>query len=238
VAQSFLELARELIDSPAAKADYAEDPDGFLTARGLEGLTAADLEVAVGFVADAVPVRVARQLTADAPGAAPDSAALARLAATTEVEAEVRQAEPGTVELAAVIDPAGELDLPEGVDLTTIAPAQEQEEQQEEEEAPAETTGAEAANAEQADASGVGVPEAEPSETVESDQPEVTNTDEADENGGEDDSPADDSFELDPELQPTVDPESTGDAGLPASGAATPAAEVEIPPEETFEDLI
>jgi len=114
VAQSFLEVARELIDSPEAKTDYAEDPDGFLAARGLDGFTAADLEVAVGFVAEAVPAPLARQLVPTSLASpAPEPAALARLAATTEVEAEVRDAEPGTLGLAAVIDPGGELDLPD-----------------------------------------------------------------------------------------------------------------------------
>jgi len=235
VAQSFLEVARELIDSPAAKTDYAEDPDGFLTARGLEGFTAADLEVAVGFVAEAVPVRVARQLTADAPGAAPDSAALARLAASTEVEAEVREAEPGTIELAAVIDPGGQLGVSDSVDFTTLTPAPVEEEEGEE------AAGAEASNGEQADASGVEVPATAETDVAEPDLVDASDADEANETdvtNGTDEEEVDDGFELDPELQPTVDPESTSDAGLPASGAPSATAEVEIPPDETFEDLV
>ena len=231
MAQSFLEVARELIDSPAAKTDYAEDPDGFLTARGLEGFTAADLEGAVGFVAEAVPAPLARQLTAASPDAAPDPAALAQLAAVTAVEEEVREAEPGTVELAAVIDPGGELGVPDSVDLTTLTPVPEGEEGEEE-------AGAEASNGEQVDASGVELSETAETDVADPDFTDATETDEAAENGGEDDSQPDDGFELDPELQPTVDPESNSDAGLPASGAETPAADVEVLPEETFEDLV
>src|SRR5680860_441458 len=177
VAQSFLEVARELIDSPAAKTDYADDPDGFLAARGLDGFAAADLEVAVGFVAEAVPAPVARQLALDAPETAPDPAALARLAAVTEVEAEVREAEPGTVELAAVIDPGGELGIPDSVDLTTLTPTSDGEEEEEE-------AGAEASNGEQADVSGAELPETAETDVADPDLVNATDTDDAAEDDG------------------------------------------------------
>lgn len=127
--QSFLEVARELIDSPEAKAAYADDPDGFLAARGLEGLAPDELEAATGFVADALPAPVARQLGASfssepVPGGGrpPSSDALAQLASTTAVEEAVREAEPGTVDLAAVLDPGGELGVPDPVDVGAVVP--------------------------------------------------------------------------------------------------------------------
>jgi hypothetical protein len=244
VAQSFLDVARELIDSPAAKASYGDDPDGFMASRGLDGLTPAELEAAVGFVAEAVPAPLARQLVPQSLAEpAPEPAALARLAATSEVEAEVREAEPGTVELAAVIDPAGELDLPEGVDLTTIAPAQEQVEQEqvEQEEEPAEevaeAAAANGANEEQAGAldelpaTGEAGPPVEPA--VDEDGAEGEEGDEA-----EDAARDERDFELDPELQPTVDPTVESDTGLASGGPIAEPATVEPPPEETYDDLI
>jgi len=223
VAQSFLEVARELIDSPEAKTEYAEDPDGFLAARDLEGLTAADLEVAVGFVAEAVPVPTARQLAAASPDAAPDAAALAQLAAATAVEEEVREAEPGSLGLAAVVDPGGELGIPDSADAAIFAPPADD----------ADAAGAEPANAPESDIDG-DLPDMEESVIVEPDVRETAGKDETNDPGEE----PDDDFGLDPELQPTVDTESASDAGVPAADPAAAAAEVEIPPEETFEDLV
>jgi hypothetical protein len=240
VAQSFLDVARELIDSPEAKTDYAEDPDGFLAARGLDGFTAADLEVAVGFVAEAVPAPVARQLApASLASPAPEPAALARLAATTEVEAEVRDAEPGTLGLAAVIDPGGELDLPDSVDFTTLTPAPPEEE---DEEGP-EVAGAEGANGEQAGASGAELPETDENAAPDVAQPMLDeapgDADDGEQDEQEEEEPARDrDFELDPELQPTVDPTAVSDTGLSATGPVAETAEVEPPPEETYDDLI
>jgi len=234
LAQSFLAVARELIDSPGAKAAFGEDPDGFLAARGLEGFSAAELDDAVGFVADAVPAPAARQLAAASPDAALDPAGLARLASVTEVEEEVREAEPGTVEIAAVLNPGGELGVPDSVDMTTLVPTPEGEEE-------TEAGGAEAANGEEADVAAIeppdvpDVPDMEETDLVEPDLGESTGTDD---DANEPDEEADGDFELDPELQPTVDPETAGDAGLPASGAVPEAPDVEIPPEETFDDLI
>lgn len=127
--QSFLDVARELIDSPEAKAAYADDPDGFLVARGLEGLSPDELEAATGFVADALPAPQARQLglsfsSEPNPGGGrpPSSDALAQLASTSAVEEAVREAEPGTVDLAAVLDPGGELGVPDPVDVGAVVP--------------------------------------------------------------------------------------------------------------------
>lgn len=111
MAHSILDVARELIDSPEAKADYADDPAGFMAARGLDDLADAEIEEAVGFVAEAMPAPVARQLAAP-PGSATDSLPLARVAAATATEVAVVEAAPATVDLAALADPSGQLDLP------------------------------------------------------------------------------------------------------------------------------
>ena len=200
----------------------------------------SDLEVAVGLVAEAVPAPVARQLAPSSLSSpAPEPEALARLAATTEVEAEVRDAEPGTLGLDAVIDPGGELDLPDSVDLTTLAPAPLEEE---EEEAP-EGAGAEGANGEQAGVSDVELPETE--ENAEQDGVQSTvdeapvAADDGEQDEQEEDEPARDrDFELDPDLQPTVDPTVVSDTGLSATGPVAETADVEPPPEETYEDLM
>lgn len=117
MAPSILDVARELIDSPDAKAAYADDPAGFMAARGLDDLSNAELEEAVDFVADAMPAPVARQLVAP-PGPVTDSLPLARVAAATSMEVAVLEAEPGTVDLSALADPSGQLDLP-----TDVGPA-------------------------------------------------------------------------------------------------------------------
>jgi hypothetical protein len=111
VTHSILDVARELIDSPEAKAAYADDPAGFMAARGLDDLSDAEIEEAVGFVAEAMPAPVARQLVAP-PGPVADSLPLARVAAATSMDVAVIEAEPGTVDLAALADPSGRLDLP------------------------------------------------------------------------------------------------------------------------------
>ncbi|MGH9032818.1 MAG: hypothetical protein ACRDY4_05440 [Acidimicrobiia bacterium] len=232
MAQPFLDVARELIDSPEAKADYAENPDGFLAARGLEGLSAADLEVAVGFVADAVPAPLARQLSPSSLPSAPEPAALARLAATTEVEAEVREAEPGTLGLGAVIDPGGELDLPDSVDFTTLAPPPDEARVDSE-------AGAEGSNGNQADAVAPELSETDvidDSDLAPSTLDETPGTDDEVEQDGEAEESEREAgeFDFDPELQPTVE----SDAGLPAAGPVAAPEVVEPPPEETFEDLI
>jgi hypothetical protein len=134
VAHSILDVARELIDSPEAKAAYADDPDGFMAARGLDGLSNAEIDEAVGFVAEAMPAPVARQLAAE-PGPATDALPLARVAAATSMEAAVIEAEPGTVDLAALVDPSGQLDLPTDVgaaDAADVPPETETETDQEE----------------------------------------------------------------------------------------------------------
>jgi hypothetical protein len=162
----------------------------------------------------------------------------------TEVEEEVREAEPGTVEIAAVLDPGGELGVPDSVDMATLVATPEGEEE-------AEATGAEAANVAESDLEESDVAAVEPPDLPDvPDMPDVPDTEETDlvngdlgestgtDDANEPDEEADGDFELDPELQPTVDPETAGDAGLPASGAVPAAAEVEVPTEETFEDLI
>jgi hypothetical protein len=120
VTQSFLDVARELIDSPEAKTTFADDPQAFLAAHGLVDLSAAELQEAIGYVAEALPAPVARQLAEPPPPTAPEPAALAKLAATTTVEEAIREAEPGTVDFTAVLDPAGAADLPPQVQVTTV----------------------------------------------------------------------------------------------------------------------
>src|SRR5262245_26208949 len=76
VTATFLDMARELMHDTAAKAAFDADPEGFLAARGHDGLSPDDLTDAVGFVADTLPPETARALTD--PEA--DGDALARLA--------------------------------------------------------------------------------------------------------------------------------------------------------------
>lgn len=139
MAHSILDVARELIDSPETKTAYADDPDGFIAARGLDGLSNADLQEAVGFVADAMPAPVARQLAAP-PGPVTDSLPLARVAAATSMDVAVIEAEPGTVDLMALADPSGQLDLPTDVGPAdaSVVPPEAETETEEEEAAPAE----------------------------------------------------------------------------------------------------
>jgi hypothetical protein len=61
-AESLLEVAQGLLVDADAKAAYLADPDGFLAARGLEGLSAEDLADATGHVADTLPAEVAARL--------------------------------------------------------------------------------------------------------------------------------------------------------------------------------
>jgi hypothetical protein len=69
---SILEAARGLVGDPEAKAAFAEDPEGFLTARGLDDFTGPELAEALTHVADALPAAEAAQL--------PDADTLASLA--------------------------------------------------------------------------------------------------------------------------------------------------------------
>jgi hypothetical protein len=59
---SILEAARGLVGDPEAKAAFAEDPEGFLTARGLDDFSGPELAEAMIHVADALPADEAAQL--------------------------------------------------------------------------------------------------------------------------------------------------------------------------------
>ena len=60
--ESFLDVARSLLEDGDAKAAFADDPDGYLAARGFEGLSADDLADATGFVTETLPPKVAAQV--------------------------------------------------------------------------------------------------------------------------------------------------------------------------------
>jgi hypothetical protein len=227
VAHSILDVARELIDSPAAKAAYADDPAGFMAARGLDGLSNAEIQEAVGFVAEAVPASVARQLVAP-PGPASDSLPLARVAAATATEAAVIEAEAGTVDLVALADPSGQLDLP-----TDLRAAGVEEEEEVEEAEPAnapdladEELPPEATESHEADAEGE-------FGTGAADGPEQTRLilHEGDE---PDDTGLDDGALATPEPSPDVGDgaESTANDVVDASG------EVDEPPDDDFDDVV
>jgi len=99
---TFLDLAQDLMVDAGAKAAFDADPDGFLAARGFDGLSPADVGDAVGFVADTLPADAARQLTdPDAGGEG-----LVRLARLEPIDV-ATEAEPALPEH----DPSGELDL-------------------------------------------------------------------------------------------------------------------------------
>jgi len=242
VAQSILEVARELIESPEAKAAYGEDPDGFMAARGLDALTAAELGDAVGFVAEAMPAPVARQLVTPTDSAA-DQLPLVRVAAATVMEAGVATAEPGTVDLTALVDPSGQLDLPTDgiataseVDAAAVTEDPKEEEEEEadanasvardvEEDSVATTTGPD----DDTDESGFG--------TGAPDAPDETQ-DESDETGQTD--ATDDSGELDDDAgtdegAPSFDP---GTDTAPLQPPQTVPGKDDEPPEDDFEDVI
>ena len=101
---TFLEMAQDLVQDAGAKAAFDADPDGFLAERGFDGLTAADVSDAVGFVADTLPADAARQLTEPAG----DGGGLARLAQLDPSDVG-SESEPDFLD----DDPSGELDLPD-----------------------------------------------------------------------------------------------------------------------------
>jgi hypothetical protein len=236
VAHSILEVARELIDSPDAKAAYADDPDAFLAARGLDTLTADELEDAVGFVAESMPAPVARQLAAPADPVA-DSVPLARVAAATSMEAAVVEAEPGTVDLTALVDPSGQLDLPtDGIaDVTAIDAASTGEsEQAEAEEAMSENEDAAPPaevdpGAADGDDAGFGTGATAQSDASESDQ--------SDEDGDTDDA----GVALAPEGADIAPPpafDHDDDGSSVVGPPHTVPGKDDEPPEDDFEDVI
>ena len=93
---SILEDTRGLIDDPAAKAAFAEDPDGFLASRGLDGFSGQELAEALSHVADALPPHQAAQL--------PDGEGLAALGEApdgpTALFGEIAAVEPAPSEAA------------------------------------------------------------------------------------------------------------------------------------------
>lgn len=228
---SILDVARELIDSPEAKTAYADDPDGFIAARGLDGLSNTDLQEAVGLVADAMPAPVARQLVAP-PGPVADSLPLARVAAATSMDVAVIEAEPGTVDVTALVDPSGQLDLPTDVGSADAAVVPPDAEPQTEEVAPedSELVEKEVPSEDETDFGRGALDETETSPTA-----TRTEADEADE-------PDDAAF--DPGVGEgnfaTHDPAFDVDEDIDAPvGAATPVPGTdEEPPEDDFEDVI
>jgi len=87
-AQTFLGMAQDLMLDPDAKAAFEADPDGFLVARGFDGLSPDDVADGVAFVAETLPPGPAQALT----GPEADGDVLARLAQIDPVE--VADADP------------------------------------------------------------------------------------------------------------------------------------------------
>lgn len=87
---SILEATRGLIDDPSAKAEFVEDPEGFLASRGLDAFSGPELAEALTHVADALPAAEAAQLPSpeelDALGEGTDAPA-ALLGEVAQVEA-------------------------------------------------------------------------------------------------------------------------------------------------------
>jgi hypothetical protein len=231
MAHSILDVARELVDSPDAKAAYADDPGGFMAARGLDGLSNAELEEAVDLVADAMPAPVARQLAAP-PGPVTDSLPLARVAAATSMEVAVLEAEPGTVDLTALADPSGQLDLP-----TDLTPADAVEAPPEAETKTEEDESEDAAPAEE---------EERVNDETDFGRGALDETDEVPSDGAADSDEGDesDTDALDSGLgDGTVtkaEPEFDLDDGTdpPVEGAAPAPGKEEEPPEDDFDDVI
>jgi hypothetical protein len=106
---SFLDMAQDLMQDAEAKAAFDADPDGFLGARGFDGLSPDDLSEAVGFVAETLPADAAVTLS-DANGPADGLARLAELSPDDPESILVDAESPELLEQ----DPSGELDLPDG----------------------------------------------------------------------------------------------------------------------------
>lgn len=82
-APTFLGMAQDLMLDPDAKAAFEADPDGFLVARGFDGLSPDDLADGVAFVAETLPPGAAQALS----GPEGEGDALARLAQVDAGEA-------------------------------------------------------------------------------------------------------------------------------------------------------
>jgi hypothetical protein len=93
-APSFLGVARDLMLDADAKAAYEADPDGYLAARGFDGLSPADVTDAVGFVAETLPPGPAAALSD--PDGGDDALTLARLAQLDPTEVADMQPSPDT----------------------------------------------------------------------------------------------------------------------------------------------
>jgi len=115
---TFLDLAQDLIHDSEAKAAFDADPEAFLAARGFADLSPADLADAVGFVAETLPAEAARELTID--DAADASDPLARLA---RLEPSDDAADEPVPSVLLEGDPSGELDLPDGAEVSFAARA-------------------------------------------------------------------------------------------------------------------
>jgi hypothetical protein len=118
VSGTFLDLAQDLIHDSDAKAAFDADPEAFLAARGFAGLSPEDLADAVGFVADTLPAQAAGQLTTDDLADASDP--LARLARLEPSDAAADEPVPSVLLEG---DPSGELDLPDGAEVSFAARA-------------------------------------------------------------------------------------------------------------------
>jgi hypothetical protein len=94
--QTFLGMAQDLMLDPDAKAAFEADPDGFLVARGFEGLSPDDVADGVAFVAETLPPGPAQALS----GPDAEGDALGRLA----------QVDPGEVAADEPLDAGPDLD--------------------------------------------------------------------------------------------------------------------------------
>lgn len=118
---TFLGMAQELMLDADAKAAFEADPDGFLAARGFEGLSPEDVTDAVGYVAETLPPGPAEALTGpDAPGDA--LTRLAQVEPSTVIDSAETPPEPV---LLLETDPSGELDLSETSELDDDEPRPE-----------------------------------------------------------------------------------------------------------------
>lgn len=244
VTQSLLDAARELIRSPAAKAEYAESPDGFLAARGLGGLSATDLEGAVAHLADAMPADVARRLApvengAPAPPGPAGASALARVAAVPAAAPEI-PVEHGGVAVPGV-DPGVAIDVG-GVAFDVGFGTSEGEAAPEPDEPDAEEQ-SEASAAPEQDRSGTETPDGEfgtgaaGPDTASPDAEAVR--DEGDKGEEEEAAPRDQGDDGEPTADTEAMTEPDLDLGLSGSGDAAPGGAPDAePPADDFTDVI
>jgi len=256
--QSILDVARELVGSPAAKSAYTDDPDAFLAERGLGDLSAADLDETVSHIADAMPPEVARRLASvdeSTPGpAGPEyPGAWSRLASVPETALAVSATAdvvPGD-DLVPGLDPGAGLDVDLPLDVPTLTIEPDLDADVDPDETGSAATGDEEAFTDQSDDQPDRLPDDHDQEDPMDRNPtgddlgfgrgaddhadEPTVSDESDES---DDTAGVPGVHDAGPIHHAPDFDDTDDVAPPVAAADPPAGRDEDPPEDDWEDII